>query len=95
MAGRIRQFFVLILIFTISLHGLTWFPEFVNPDHFKLLSDEWEDIYSYATTVIPIIRKYSPDSVVLVGTPTYDRVLAPAVRKPIPYDNIMYSLHSG
>ncbi len=53
----------------------------------------WSDIYTYAEKVIPVIRQQNPDSVIIVGTPVYDRSLLTAARKPLPYDNIMYALH--
>lgn len=53
----------------------------------------WSDIYNYADKVIPAIRKNSPTSLIIVGTPDYDKDLIAACRKPLPYDNIMYSLH--
>ena len=54
---------------------------------------DWNDVYTYSEQIIKIIRKKSPDSLILVGTPDYDRNLAPCVRNPLPYDNIMYVLH--
>ena len=53
----------------------------------------WAMVRSYACQVIPIIRSYNPDSVILVGTPNYCRDLTLAARNPIKMDNIMYSLH--
>ncbi|OON86825.1 hypothetical protein BXO88_06075 [Oribacterium sp. C9] len=53
----------------------------------------WSDIYTYADQIIPVIRKNSPDSVILVGTPEYSRDLISAVRKQLPYENLMYVLH--
>ena len=54
---------------------------------------EWTDICEYANKVIPVIRANSPDAIILVGTPDYDRTLAPAILNPLSYDNIMYDLH--
>ncbi len=56
-------------------------------------STSWSDIYNYANEVIPIIRKNSPDSVILVGTPFYSQKLLDAADRPLAYDNIMYVLH--
>ena len=54
----------------------------------------WKDICRYADTVIPVIRKNSPDSVIIVGTPNYDReITAPAGGHLDKYGNIMYSFH--
>ena len=53
----------------------------------------WEDIRKYAEEVIPVIRKHSPDSVIIVGTPDYDRELTVAAINPLSYPNVMYSCH--
>jgi cellulose synthase (UDP-forming) len=53
----------------------------------------WSDIRNYAYDVIPLIRGYSPDSVIVVGTPNYSKDLASAARNSLKVDNIMYSLH--
>ena len=53
----------------------------------------WHDVYVYAEKSIPIIRAESPQAVIVVGTPVYDRDLISAVRHPLPYDNLMYTLH--
>ncbi len=54
---------------------------------------DWNDVYGYSEQIIKIIRNNCTDSLILVGTPDYDRNLAPCVRKPLPYDNVMYVLH--
>lgn len=54
---------------------------------------QWVDIRNYAQVMIPKIRAISPDSLILVGTPDYDRNLVSAVRYPLDFDNIMYTLH--
>ena len=54
---------------------------------------EWAAIKSYAETIIPIIRANSPNSVILVGTPDYDKDLTSASRSPLDFANIMYVLH--
>ena len=53
----------------------------------------WNDIAEYANEVIPVIRKNVPDSVIIVGTPEYDRRLVPVVKRPLEFDNVMYTLH--
>ncbi len=53
----------------------------------------WADIKKYANQVIPVIRKYDPDSVIIVGTPTWSQELDKAAADPLKYDNVMYSLH--
>lgn len=54
---------------------------------------EWADIREYAEQVIPVIRANSPQAVVIVGTPNFDRQLAHAARDPLAFDNVMYTLH--
>ncbi len=49
---------------------------------------DWNDVFGYSEQIIKIIRNNAPDSLILVGTPDYDRNLAPCVRTPLPYDNI-------
>lgn len=51
------------------------------------------DIKPYAQEVIPVIRKNDPDSVVIVGTPTWSQDIDKALADPLEYDNIMYALH--
>lgn len=54
----------------------------------------WEDVRAYANEVIPIIRKNSPDSIIIVGTPTWCQEVDKAAQNPLTeYENIMYSLH--
>ncbi len=53
----------------------------------------YKDIQAYADEVIPVIRKYAPDSIVLVGMPKYCTTLEDAVKNPLPYENVMYTYH--
>ncbi len=53
----------------------------------------WEDIKSYANTVIPIIRGNDGDALIIVGTPTWSQDVDVASQSPLNYDNIMYTLH--
>ncbi len=57
-------------------------------------STTWKDIKNYALEVIPVIRENSPDSIIIVGTPTWSQEVDKAAADPIiEYDNIMYALH--
>lgn len=57
-------------------------------------STNWSDIKSYALEVIPVIRENSPDSIIIVGTPTWSQEVDKAAADPITeYGNIMYALH--
>lgn len=54
----------------------------------------WSEIKSYAEEVIPVIRAYDEDAVIIVGTPNWSQYVDQAAADPISgYDNIMYSLH--
>lgn len=53
----------------------------------------WDNIFEYAQTIIPVIRKGAPDSVILVGTPSWSQEVDKPVLKPLDFKNIMYSLH--
>ena len=56
-------------------------------------SGSWNDIKTYANEVIPVIRANSPNSVILVGTPTWSQDIDQALASPLSFGNIMYSLH--
>lgn len=53
----------------------------------------WMNITEYAHRVINIIRRNSPKSVILVGTPCWSQAVDEAADTPLLYDNLMYSLH--
>ena len=54
----------------------------------------WEDdIKPYTETIIPIIRKNSPKSVIIVGTPNWCGKLKPVIESPLDYENILYAVH--
>ncbi|MCR5684496.1 MAG: cellulase family glycosylhydrolase [Lachnospiraceae bacterium] len=54
----------------------------------------WADIKKYAGEVIPVIRKNAPDSIIIVGTPTWSQEVDKPASDPIKgYDNIMYTIH--
>ena len=54
----------------------------------------WDnDIKPYAEEIIPIIRKNSPNAVIIVGTPTWSQDIDKALANPLDYDNVMYALH--
>ena len=53
----------------------------------------WETVTEYANEVIPVIRANAPDSVIIVGTPTWSQDVDKAAAAPLNFDNIMYTLH--
>jgi len=53
-----------------------------------------EAVKPYAETVIGVIRKYDPNNIIIVGTPTWSQDVDIAALDPIrDYSNIMYTLH--
>jgi len=50
-------------------------------------------VKEYANDIIPVIRGNSPDSIILVGTPTWSQDIHKASESPLEFKNIMYSLH--
>lgn len=66
-------------------------PHNADPD----LDPTWEQIKAYAETVIPAIREYSTN-LVIVGTPTWSADVDIAAMDPIDpavYGNVAYTLH--
>lgn len=53
----------------------------------------WSSIKSYAVDVIDTIRANDPNSVIIVGTPTWSQDVDTAATDPIARTNIMYTLH--
>lgn len=53
----------------------------------------WEIITEYANAVIPVIRANAPDSVVVVGTPTWCQDIDKAQAAPLDFENVLYSVH--
>ena len=53
----------------------------------------WDDIKEYAEKVIPVIRKNSPNAVIIVGTPTWSQDVDKAAADKLDFDNVMYTLH--
>lgn len=54
----------------------------------------WDnDIKPYAEEVIKVIRKNAPDSVIIVGTPTWSQDIDKAAANPLSEKNVLYALH--
>lgn len=53
----------------------------------------WNDIYNYAVDVIPSIRGNSPNSLIIIGTPSYSSLVDAALAKPVPGTNLAYAFH--
>lgn len=54
---------------------------------------DWQTVKRYAEAVIPVIREKDPNSVIIVGTPDWSKDLPDVAADPLPYDNVMYTLH--
>lgn len=50
-------------------------------------------IRPYAEEIIPVIRKYSPDSLIIVGTDNWSQDVDDVIGQRIDDDNVMYALH--
>lgn len=54
----------------------------------------WGQVKSYAKTILPVIRKKSPNSIVLIGTPNWCEDIDKAAADPLTdQENIMYTCH--
>ena len=53
----------------------------------------WDQIKAYADQVIPVIRQYDPEAIILVGTPNWCQRPQDVLAKPLTYANIMYTFH--
>lgn len=51
------------------------------------------NIKPYAEKIIPVIRKNAPNSVIIVGTPTWSQEIDKALSDPLSYKNVMYAFH--
>lgn len=52
----------------------------------------WEQVKQYANQVIPVIRQYS-DNLILVGTPTWSQEIDKPANSPLNFNNVAYTLH--
>jgi len=54
----------------------------------------WDTVKNYAMQIIPEIRKYDPDNLIIVGSPHWDQDVDVAAADPITgFSNIAYSFH--
>ena len=56
-------------------------------------STSWSAVKEYANKVIPVIREKAPDSIILVGTPNFDKRVDKVIGNQLNYNNIMYTYH--
>lgn len=50
-------------------------------------------IKPYAMEIIPEIRKYDPDAIIIVGTGTWSQDVLDPTNDPLKFENIMYTAH--
>ncbi len=53
----------------------------------------WSTIKTYANDIIPRIRANDPNTVIIVGTPTWSQDVDIAANDPLTFSNLMYALH--
>ena len=53
----------------------------------------WPQVKTYAEDIIPRIRANDPNTIVIVGTPTWSQDVDVAAADPLNYSNLMYALH--
>lgn len=53
----------------------------------------WAQIKNYADQVIPVIRQYDPDAIILCGTPNYCQQPQAVLGNEIADPNVMYTFH--
>lgn len=51
------------------------------------------NIKPYAEKIIPVIRKNAPNSVIIVGTPTWSQEIDKPLSDPLNHKNVMYAFH--
>lgn len=66
--------------------------EICNEPHGEAVT--WKgSIRPFAEKVIPVIRRDSPDSIVIVGTPNWSLEPDKAIEAPLALENVMYTVH--
>lgn len=54
----------------------------------------WDECKEYAEALIPVIRSFSPEAIVVVPTPRWDQEVDKAADNPVTaHGNLLYSLH--
>ena len=69
------------------------YPNVIFEIYNEPISTDWPAIKTYAEEVVPIIREFS-ENLILLGTPTYSQDLDVVAESPVSFDdNIAYVLH--
>lgn len=53
----------------------------------------WAEVKEYADVIIPLIRSYNPDAVIVCPTPGWGCALEEDYNDPLAYDNVIYNYH--
>ena len=53
----------------------------------------WSDVLQYGYAIVPVIRQYSPEAVVVLGTPDYCADLSGPLDQPPPWENCLCAWH--
>ncbi len=54
---------------------------------------DWQAITDYAYAVEAVIRQYSPQALLILGTPGYSYNLSDPISAPFPKDNVLHAFH--
>ena len=72
-------------------------PDFkTRSDGSTVVDETWPEIKAYAEQIIPVIRQYDPDNIIVVGTPFWDQQVDKPADDPITGDlanNVAYTVH--
>ncbi|MBS6472596.1 MAG: cellulase family glycosylhydrolase [[Eubacterium] siraeum] len=60
---------------------------------FETVSKRYAKYPNVAEKIIPVIRKNAPNSVIIVGTPTWSQEIDKPLSDPLSYKNVMYAFH--
>ena len=70
------------------------YPNIIYELYNEPVEDSWDDLKTYATTLINEIRQYDPDNIILMGCPHWDQDIHLVADSPLRgFTNIMYTVH--
>jgi endoglucanase len=70
------------------------YPNIIYEIYNEPLRVSWKsEVKPYCETIIAAIRKYDPDNIIVVGTPSWSQDVDSAADDPILDENVVYSLH--
>ena len=69
-------------------------PNIIYELYNEPVEDSWDDLKTYATTLINEIRQYDPDNIILMGCPHWDQDIHLVAESPLEgVQNVMYTVH--